>query len=221
MISGLKVFIIPFLLLVFIHVGKAQSTPGDSLLENYFNKAKEKISQNDYKSANNYFKKIFALQTTLPDELAYYYGLTMVRLEYYKKGKEALEKYIALTGKEGEFHKESQKLISEADKYICQKCQNTGIAEVTDTCVACEGLGKKQTGCNVCQSQGIEFCSVCKGQGTLVVKKSLGSQFSTCQNCQGKGYVKCQICNGRKVKAEFCHECKGKGFFKRKVTCTH
>lgn len=220
MISRLKGFLLQFLLVVFIQIGKAQSSP-DSLMTVYLDQAKEKISQNNYQAANAYFKKIFALKTTLPDELAYYYGLTMMKLEHYKKGKDALEKYIDLKGKDGEFYNEAQKLISEADKFICPKCQNTGVAEIKDTCAACEGIGKTQMDCNLCQSQGIEFCNVCKGQGTLVVKRSMGHQYSTCQKCMGKGYVNCQICKGKKVKTEFCHACKGNGFFNRKVTCTH
>jgi DnaJ-class molecular chaperone len=193
----------------------------DSLLNVYFDKGKEQISLGNYDAGQEYFKKIFALKTTLPDELAYYYGLTLVKQKNYKKGKEAIEKYLSLTGSSGKFFKESQVLLKEIDLYVCRKCNNTGKAEVNDTCATCAGSGKITVDCNTCNVKGIEFCTACGGNGVFVSKGNLSSSYSTCTKCHGNGYLKCHICEGTHKKQIDCVECKGVGYKKKKVTCPH
>lgn len=211
-------FIIPFLCIAYSVHGQVKP---DSLIELYLDKAKEQIALKNYPSANDHIKKIFSLRTTLPDEVAFYYGLTQVKLTNYTKGKEALLKYIELTGVQGSFYAEAEKLIAEADEFICEKCNNTGSAEVLDTCVVCNGVGKTEVACEVCRSKGVEFCNACGGKGVFVENGSFGSTFSTCKKCSGEGYIQCTLCRGTKVKSVTCKECKGKGGIKRKIKCNH
>lgn len=216
----MKVFI--SLILVFLIYSNAfAQTDSDSLSKVYYEKAKEKINAKDFDGANLYFKKIFRLKTTLPDELAYYYGLTLVHLQQYAKGKEALDKYLELTGEKGVFKNETGLLLKEAEKYICSKCSNKGSYVISDTCAVCEGDGKRETDCEVCKGRGMEFCQVCGGRGVLITPGNFGSQYSTCHHCAGGGYKSCRVCSGTRKKMIYCSECKGKGFFKRTVNCPH
>lgn len=193
----------------------------DSLLNAYFNKAKEQILVENYDSCQFYLKKVFALKTTLPDEMAYFYGLTLVKQKNYKKGKEAIEKYLSLTGEAGIYYNESQALLKEIDKYVCRKCNDTGITEISDTCNTCIGTGKISSDCNTCNIKGVEFCNACGGNGVFTNRGNLGTNYTTCTKCRGNGYYKCHVCKGTRKKEIDCNDCKGHGFQKKKVTCTH
>jgi hypothetical protein len=217
----LRVLIFSISILLNFQTVYSQQDSSDSLVRIYLNEARQNISEKNYTSANNYFKKIFNLKTTLPDEAAYFYGVTLLNLKSYVKSKAAFEKYISLTGENGEFYNDSKKFLSEAESFICKICNNTGTAEIIDTCDICTGAGKVSEKCESCKTNGKEICMSCGGKGVITSKTSFGASYQTCGNCQGQGFTACSVCNGTKKKMVFCLNCKGKGIFRKKVNCSH
>ena len=187
----------------------------------YYKNAIQSINDQKFDDGNSWLRKMFALKTILPDEAAYYYGVTLVERQKYVKGKEALQKYLSLASDTGRFVNDAKSLINKAEGFICKKCNNTGFQEVGDSCMYCGGEGKLLEDCNVCNKKGIEVCATCSGRGIRVVDTGLGKSYHDCNKCNGKGIVECHACKGLKKKEVFCDDCGGIGIFKKKIPCNH
>lgn len=217
----LRFYIFAINILFIFQLAYSQPDKSDSLVQVYFKEARQNISEKNYGAAKNSFNKLFNLKTTLPDEVAYFYGVTLLNLKNYLKAKAAFEKYISLTREKGQFYNDSKKFIAEADNHICKICNNTGMTEEIDSCSVCIGTGKTFEACQSCKNHSIELCAACAGKGVITTKTSFGSSYQACKSCEGNGYVSCTVCGGTKKKTVYCSNCKGKGIFRKKVSCHH
>ncbi len=184
----------------------------DSLVSVYFNAAKTKIVEEKYDDANSYFKKIFALKSPVPDELAYYYGYNLLKLKKYVQSREAILKYIKLKGEKGTLYTEALSALDELD------CAETGYKEVEVECDLCHG-DTLIIECSRCRGIGKEVCPICGGTGVAVSAGNFGTNYHTCHRCNGNKIVTCSVCDGLGKVMEICRKCRGKGKVKEKKKC--
>jgi hypothetical protein len=182
---------------------------------------KSALAKQDYKTAQDFLKKVFALKRTLPDEIAYYNGVILFHQQKYSLAKNSFQKYLSLTGKSGIYYKESVGYIQKTDLQVCQKCGDSGFYELTDSCADCHGKGKVKTFCKACEAKGKVLCKTCSGSGVVKLEGSFGGSFQNCPSCGGKGYKVCHSCLGKKEQEVFCEHCAGKGFLKTRISCNH
>jgi hypothetical protein len=209
-----------FVFLIFISF-QANSQTSDSLGKFYFAGAKKAIEEKRFDDANLLLRKLISLKSVMADEVAYYYGWTLLENHKYVKAKEALLKYIDLTGKKGAYYDSAQAFLERAEANICKKCNNTGLREITDTCMACRGIGTSSEDCDVCHKKGIEICPACEGRGVIIYSTGLGRSYQECRKCEGQGFVECSVCEGTKKKKVKCKTCEGKGLSMSKIPCDH
>ena len=180
-------------------------TPNDTLTNHYLELAKQKVEEKKFSEANDIFKKIFALKSPVPDELAYFYGYTLLNLNKYSQSRVALNKYIVLQGDQGPLsHKATEALIK-------LDCIETGYYDVFMECDICYGDSTTEIACRHCKGKGIEICPLCKGSGVATASNNFGNTFHTCHRCNGEKIIKCTVCKGTLKEKIICYNCNGKG----------
>jgi len=185
----------------------------DSLLYQFYGEALNHIDKKNFEKADESFKKVFSLKTTMPDELAYFYGYTQLNLFNFKKGREFLQKYLELRGDTGRFSSYASTYLNYAD------CQEFGNYKVKEICNACDGHGTAQAECPTCQGKGREICDLCGSIGLIKKRDQFGESFATCTKCTGMGFFTCTNCKGALNITRNCFLCDGKGSVYIKKDC--
>ena len=188
-------------------------TPKDTLVNHYLGIAKQKIEEKKFTEANDIFKKIFALKAPVPDELAYYYGYTLLNLNKYTQSRSALNKYLELQGTNGPLSQKAQEALTRAD------CKETGYHDVYMQCDVCYGDSTTEIACRQCKGKGIEICPLCKGNGVVMSATNFGTSYHTCHRCAGEKIIKCTVCKGTLKEKIICYNCNGKGRKKIRRKC--
>ncbi len=179
-----------------------QNNPKDTLTRYYLKIAKGKIDEKRFSEANDLFKKIFALKTTVPDELAYHYGYTLLNLKKFTQGKNAIYKYLDLQGDTGAYSQKAYAALEEAD------CLETGYKDIFMECDVCYGDSTLDI-----------TCRLCKGTGVATTSSNFGNSYHTCHRCNGEKIVKCTVCKGHLKEKIICYNCNGRGRKKIRKKC--
>ncbi len=188
-------------------------SPKDTLANHYLEIAKNKVEEKKFTEANEFFKKIFALKTPVPDELAYFYGYTLLHLKKYSQSRAALTKYLELQGSNGPLSHKAREGLDEAD------CLETGYKDSFIACDLCYGDSTLDINCRQCKGKGTELCPVCKGSGVATVPTNFGSSYHTCQRCAGEKIIRCTVCKGKLKEKIICYNCNGRGRKKIRRKC--
>src|SRR6478735_2252519 len=143
----------------------------DSLVTVYMNDVRTHINNKDYAAANKDLGKLAALKTTLPDEVAFYYGIIQYNSGNQDKARAGFNKYLLLTNSTGTFADSSHVYLKKLD------CQARGYYEVDETCRLCNGSGEIEIRCLLCEGSGQEYCLVCNGNGVSVVHSTMGDRY--------------------------------------------
>ncbi len=207
----ISVFI--FCSLIFQRQVSYGQSPKDTLANHYLEIAKGKVEEKKFTEANELFKKIFALKTTVPDELAYFYGYTLLNLKKYSQSRSALNKYLELQGYNGPLSYKAREALEEAD------CWETGYKDAFVECDVCYGDSTLEINCRQCKGKGVEICPVCKGSGVATTTTNFGNSYHTCQRCAGEKLVKCTTCKGKLKENIICYNCNGRGRKKIRRKC--
>ncbi len=207
------VLVFIFCYLIFSNHVSFGQTPKDTLVRYYLEIAKKKADEKKFSEANEVFKKIFALKTPVPDELAYYYGYTLLNLNKYTQSRSALNKYLTLQGENAPLSNLAHQAIEKAD------CQETGYHDVYIECDICFGDSTVEIVCRHCKGKGIEICPLCKGSGVATSSNSFGNSYHTCHRCAGEKIIKCTVCKGKQKEKIICYNCNGKGRKKIRRKC--
>lgn len=171
------------------------------------------MNSNQYDSAHLQFKALFKLQSTIPDEAAYYYAMNQLHRKNYKQSINGFEKYIRLKADKGLYSDSALFYISKV------QCMEKGYIEEKEICTLCKGEGHGKVKCQKCKGIGKEYCSVCSGSGVLISKSSIGDNYQQCYKCQGTGITLCSVCQGTTFSEGDCPQCKGNGFVLIKKEC--
>jgi DnaJ-class molecular chaperone len=194
------------------HVAQAQS-PRDTLANHYLEIAKGKVEEKKYAEAQEIFKKIFSLKATVPDELAYFYGVTLLNLKKYSQSRTALNKYLDLQGKDGPLSHKAEEALIRVD------CEETGYRDAYMVCDVCYGDSIQEITCRICKGKGIEMCPTCKGSGVSTSTNSFGTSYHTCNRCAGEKIIRCTTCKGERKEKIVCYNCHGKGHLRIRRKC--
>jgi hypothetical protein len=143
-----------------------------------------------------------------------------VKLKKYVQARDFLNKYVSLTNKKGEFINETNTLLLEIQKNVCNICNGTNIIYQEDTCSLCHGNGYKLDNCMACHGKDKVTCPVCLGAKVIVTTNSLGTWYNDCVRCED-GTVTCLRCNGLKQEKVICPKCKGTKTEKTEKKCTN
>ncbi len=178
----------------------------DSLVEAHFSAAKQLMEKKDYNGAHNEFKELFKLQSTIPDDAAYYYGLNQYYRKNYKLAQQGFEKYMKLRGDKGQYFDSSFFYLAKA------QCMEKGYVEEKQECSLCHGTSHSKVKCTKCKGVGKEYCSVCSGSGVVISRNAMGDSYQKCYKCEGTGITLCSVCKGTTFQDGDCPQCKGQGF---------
>lgn len=211
-----------FTILILI-LGITFNTFSQSELNSQIEKAKGLLDKGDYVEAEKAFKKIIkSNQEGLPDEISYFYGLALLKLNKNNQAKAFLERYLTLTGDKGEFYGQTKELMVLLQPKICSKCNGKNVVDSLITCQTCSGTGIIDNNCNSCLGKGIVRCAWCHGKGIVPIKNAFNvTNYQQCNRCAAKGTLVCIICQGDQRPKIGCKKCGGIGSLLSKVKCSH
>lgn len=174
------------------------------------------LSQNKkHEDAEKTFKQLFRIKgAVLPDDVAYYYGVSSFYLKKYEQSRRAFDRFETLAQASDSLKHEAIEFRYDMD------CYEKGYFEYPEVCMHCEGEGHLDEPCATCKGNGRQYCPVCSGTGVAVAKGSLGGDnYSTCNRCSGKGVIDCLTCKGKGHLVQSCSVCKGKGTIMMRGIC--
>lgn len=221
-VRALPVFL---LVLIFSVTGLQAQTSDQPLVSQYLEQAKNLMYEGKYQDANVVFRKMLALNTTLPEDMSYLFAETLFHLKQYRNSQNFLTKYLTLTGRTGSYYDaalELQELLDVAVREVinCLFCNGVGFRLVA--CTTCNEEGSIKKTCPNCQGLGRTKCTKCYGEGVLVSLNRLGTrQYATCDNCDGKGIHTCRVCVGTRAISSPCPTCLGSLKMKSGILCDH
>ncbi len=187
----------------------------DSLVKVLNDKAITLCKTKKYEESEKTFKQLFKTKdAVIPDEAAYYFGVTSFFLKKYTQSRKAFVRFETLKKASDSLKKESVEFRYDID------CYEKGYYEYLDTCGNCHGKGLAGEDCPTCKGNGRQYCPNCSGSGVAVSRTSMGDNYSTCSKCGGKGVVDCLTCKGTLKVNRTCKVCNSKGVVKMKGACS-
>jgi len=194
----------------------AQNRQSDELLQ----QGKAYIYKQDYKNAEKVLRKALNLKEVLPDEICYFYGISLSKLGNYEKGISFLVKYQELTKSQGTYSKSATELINEIGAKFCVRCKGTNVYYTSDTCSNCSGKGGFEAKCIACKGSGKVICNQCHGEKVKKTTNGLQVWYNDCNACKAHGWVVCVRCKGALKEYRNCNICKGNKVVSSKHYCT-
>ncbi len=171
-------------LLLFSLTSIAQLAP-ESQLSKKMDEGVLLMQQKNYVEADEIFVYVIKGMTTLPSELAYYFGKNSFYLTKYKQSINWLNKYIQLKGTSGRFYEDAIVHLRESESaYLAENQNKTDLLKETlsSETYDCGGLSKM-------------ICPVCKGEGVLFKQSPFETLYRTCTYCLGEAHLSCEEYN--------------------------
>lgn len=203
----------------------AQGIPNLGQTDQWMKGALAAMERNDYQTANQIFRNLIDSGLPLPNEMPYYFALTLFELGQYDNSSNFLNKYFDLNGFNGENYDLAKNLQQDlkgpiAEIKACQLCDNKGYR--WETCPTCSGSKQIQQDCSYCRGVGVVGCSRCAGKG-LITKRNIFNivEYFECDRCSGKGRLDCPTCNGSLKEVSDCKTCGGIGYVSGEIICDH
>jgi hypothetical protein len=211
------------LTILFLFIGVTVITPSyivfaqdkDSTVTALTDQAIALCRDKQYAASEKTFKQLFGVKgVVLPDEVAYFYGVSSFYLKKYTQARTAFDRFETLSQASDSLKEESVEFRYDMD------CYEKGYFEYLDVCMHCDGEGHLDEPCVTCKGNGRQYCPVCSGTGVAVSRGSLGGDnYSTCNRCAGKGVIDCLTCKGKGHLNQPCSVCKGKGTVTMRGVC--
>lgn len=183
------------------------------------------MERKDYQTANSIFRNLIDSGLPLPDEMPYYFSETLFELWQFDNSNNFLNKYLELTGFNGQNYKGASQLKEKLKEPLakiqsCQLCDRRGYR--FHSCFTCEGKKQIEQTCSYCKSKGIVGCSRCGATG-MIKKVNVFNivEFFECERCAGKGRLTCPECEGSGKEISECKTCNGSGKLPSDALCDH
>lgn len=210
---------------VWVSNSYAQLTPNLGQTDRMIRSAEEAMEKQDYKTANSIFREMIEHGQALPDKMPYLFAETLFQLGQYDNSSNFLNKYLQLTGFNGEFYADAQELKKKLQTPLaaiasCQLCDSRGYKY--ETCSTCNGAKVIEQDCTYCKGKGVVGCSRCSASG-MITKLNIFKivEYFECERCNGKGRLTCPECEGSLKTSSECTTCKGTGKLATEAICTH
>lgn len=172
------------ILIISSHIVTAQGIVEGQMLKK-MDLAVDLMEQGKYKQADETFLYVLQNMTSLPSDLAFYFGKNSFHLDKYKQSINWLNKYIQLKGTQGRFYDEAVEYLQMAeDGYltIARNNKEKLKADLKGGEYDCGGLSKM-------------ICPVCKGQGVIIKRGPFERNYQTCPYSNGEAYLTCEEYN--------------------------
>ncbi|MFY0606608.1 MAG: hypothetical protein JXR10_07830 [Cyclobacteriaceae bacterium] len=143
------------------------------------------MDQEKYQEADELFVLAIKGMTTLPADLAYYFGKNSFYLKKYKQSINWLNKYVQLKGTRGRFYEDAIVHLRESEgAYLAENQKDAELIKETlsQETYDCGGLSKM-------------ICPVCKGEGVLFKQSPFETLYQTCRYCLGDAHLSCEEYN--------------------------
>jgi DnaJ-class molecular chaperone len=183
------------------------------------------MERKDYETANSIFRNLIDSGLPLPEEMPYFFSETLYELGQFDNSQNFLNKYLELTGFNGQNYKGASELKKKLAKplediHSCHLCDVRGYR--FQTCFTCEGGKKIEQTCSYCKSKGVVGCSRCGATG-MIKKVNVFNivEFYECERCNGKGRLTCPECQGSGQEVSDCKTCNGSGKLASDQICNH
>lgn len=203
----------------------AQSGPNLGQTDRWMTGALAALEREDYQTANSIFRNLIDSGLPLPDEMPYYFSETLFALGQYDNSSNFLNKYLELTGFQGENYQEAkalqEKLKDPLEEILsCRLCDRRGYR--LESCSTCNGLKHIEQECGYCKAKGVVGCSRCAATG-MIKKLNVFNivEFFECERCVGKGRLTCPECEGSGKEFSDCKTCAGLGKISSDQICNH
>ena len=219
-----KIWAIP-LIFICVHSWAQQTVQYDPEVLKFYKEGISYFESENYAEANRSFRKTLAINKVLPSDLSYYFAETLYHLGQYQNSKNFIEKYLTLTGYNGDFYNEANNLEDllneEFNKILnCPRCNDFGYRLIP--CDHCGASGLEISTCYQCKGLGNSLCPKCTGRGVVIYVDSFGQKhYQECDICEGVGYVTCELCGGTKLITRTCSVCFGEKVKASSVICNH
>lgn len=135
------------------------------------------MENEDYASADQYFRTAIDNMKVLPTEICYYFGKNSYFLGKYKQSIDWLNKYIELKGVNGKYFDESVEFLKKSEKAFIAQQDQASPAEQQTAIAEKKSIADKIN----CKDGQTVVCPVCKGIGVVKKTGALGAEiYSTC-----------------------------------------
>ena len=215
------------LILVWIvkSISIAQGIPNLGQTDRWMKGALAALERQDFQTANSIFRNLIDSGLPLPEEMPYYFSETLYQLGQYDNSQNFLNKYLEITGFNGQNYKGAVELMEKlagpiAEIRACNFCDLKGYRY--GTCFTCKGKKQIEQSCSYCKSKGVVGCSRCGATG-MIKKTNVFSivEFYECERCSGKGRLTCPTCQGSGKEVSDCKTCQGSGKLTSDLICNH
>ncbi len=163
----------------------------DSLVMSNYQKAVELVETGHYHEANKAFLTVLNPNKTMPDEICYFFAVSLYQTNYVDQSEELLIKYLELTADEGNYFEEATTLL----RLI--RSNRTTIVE--DSAVIEEEIPNPKTATynkeTKCKPGDKVICPICKGSGVIVSEGSFGNYYRPCPYSDEQGLMSCENYN--------------------------
>ena len=219
-----RIAFVTLLLLGFLSLpGFAQVNLGQT--DRWMKGALSAMERKDYQTANSIFRNLIDSGLPLPDEMPYYFAETLFQLGQFDNSNNFLNKYLELTGFNGQNYQGAAELKEKlktplAQIEACDLCDRRGYR--LEICFTCEGHKHTEQSCSYCKSKGIVGCSRCGATGMIKRLNVFNIvEFFECERCSGKGRLTCPECEGSGKEVAECKTCSGSGKLPSDMICDH
>lgn len=153
-----------------------------TLLRRSLDSAVVLLEQGDYVAADAKLKYVLRNISSVPSDLAFYFGKNSFYLGQYKQSLDWLTKYAQLKGSAGQFSDEAAVLIRKGESEILN--QNTSLAQKTQETMS--------SNFDIdCGPTGKVICPVCKGSTVIIKRGYFNNEYKTCPYCSELGFLSC------------------------------
>lgn len=143
-------------------------------------------------------QKVIKMDTILPNEVAFFTGISLYHYKKYSQSEKAILRYLKLTDTTGIYYQESLNVLTQLWKKqsidTCNLCVNYQALSSMLDCEKClkEDLVLQKLIEEDCLENGMSLCEICKGEGIVIRTGALGNLvYQTCHKCHGEGYIPC------------------------------
>lgn len=185
-----------FSLLLFVFATEYQSKKDQ--IESELIKVRKAFQANEIEKGILPLQKVIQMDTILPNEVAFFTGVSLYHYEHKPQSEKAILRYLKLTDSTGGYYQESIELLTKlwSDQKIdtCNLCVNYQALSSFLDCDKClkEDLALQKLIEEDCLENGMSLCEICKGEGIIIRTGALGNLvYQTCHKCHGEGYVPC------------------------------
>ncbi|GAB2502801.1 outer membrane protein assembly factor BamD [Algoriphagus taiwanensis] len=220
-----KIVLSLILVLIVQSISIAQGIPNLGQTDRWMKGALAALERKDYETANSIFRNLIDSGLPLPEEMPYYFSETLYHLGQYDNSQNFLNKYLEITGFNGQNYKGAVELKEKlsgpiAEIRACSLCDLKGYR--FGTCFTCEGKKQIEQSCSYCKSKGVVGCSRCAATG-MIKKTNVFNivEFYECERCSGKGRLTCPTCQGSGKEVSDCKTCQGSGKLTSDLICDH